>query len=383
MVENIERSMSNRPLLLTSNQAWSKYWVSKHWIANEESKRRKVLYIAPFRATKNPFKWGRYTTNQINPNLLEISPSGPKGFYRLPLFLRVYFIRVFFGCLKRSLPLMRQEKAIEFLSFDASWSIAMGDSYFYRHIYYPVDPPMGWGKDADDVKAHQSSKQSYSISTYRSKYLRKEYGVDAPVLPHAITGITNNWSDKVNEEMNLVSQFKQEGFFLVVYVGSLNKNCFDLQAVRCLLKSDPKIKLVVYAPLLKTELSYFDDSLIIESDRVHYRGALDYPDVSAVCSFYDAAFIPYDMSVNNNWGMRAPFKASNYVGASVPFVAPVMPASEDYYGVGVFYRDIDEIAHAFKKLRSSSFRDNYYTHREKIIAERSIPATLETLFSSK
>lgn len=370
-------------LWLVSNQAWSRFWVSKHWIAYLESKQRQVIYVSPFKPTNNPLKWTNFDIKEVGDNIVEIKPFSPKGFYRLPLKVRVVFISIFHGRLKSYINKEHGNKPSQLLSFDTTWSLSNVHKFFFEHIYYPVDPPMGWGREEEDILAHKNADRSFCISSFRSAEIKRKFNMNVEVIPHAVCDVEIGSKNKsiYNKEFANVANITNKGLVPVCYVGSLNAVCFDIIAVKKLLDMNEDVYLVVYCPLEATELSGFDSSLLLEHERIDYRGSLDFEYVNQVTALYRFGFIPYDIGINNKWEMRSPFKAANYLAAGVPFISANVPASSDYVGVAVFYDSLENIAECVAALSSSAFTDNYHEKREAILAQRKPEVIIKKLFS--
>lgn len=371
----------NTVLWLVSNQRWSKYWVSKHWIADFESKERPIIYISPFQPSLNPKNWSSFDIEYISDNLLEVIPYYPKGFYRFPLSIRTLLIRFFANKLNNYLLDKFGDKKKQLLSFDTSWSLSNINDLFMEHIYYPVDPPMGWGREKEDVLAHQKADRSFCISKFRQNEIKNKYNLDIIALPHAAykaNGVDSNFS-VFNNEKTLVENIRKKNLTPVCYIGSINRSCFDTKAVEKLV-SNENICLVVYSPKSASALSVFDERMIVHHERIDYRGPLNFEDVGTVTSLYDFGFIPYDVSRGNKWEMRSPFKAANYLAAGIPFLCPEIPASSDYQNVASFYYDINDIENKVDVITSSEFKDNYSVNRTRLLEKRRPEVIIEKIF---
>lgn len=330
-----------KPLVLFSTQAWSEFWVSKHWIAYELSKERLVVFVEPpARASFGRLILGNRRSGRlkkISDRLFVLKLESLPFIYRIPSLFRPFW-RIFLNVqLKQAIAELKLKK-FDVLAFDPHCYPLLRSlkDNIARIVYYAVDPPLG-NEDVfwPERRIVFDSDAVIAVTERLAKILSRESGrADVQVIPHGIN--FQQSSDLSGCKGILPDCFNalRVNAPVIGYTGSIHEIYVDSDLLRYAALKRPEYEFVLVGPYSGSALDKkgFNVDGFSEMKNVHFCGALPFKMLKCAISGFDVCIIPYRSDLENNWERRSPFKVLHYLAQGKPIVISNVPASEDYEG---------------------------------------------------
>lgn len=340
--------LAGRDIVIVSPQFWGDYWVSKHWIAHELSRRLRTAFVEPpiwiGGVVRHPWAhrahWGRLLRPRraIDPKLSLVSPTLQPKLFGEPV--RASNDRTLAAL--RGLGIRRPVV----LNFTTNHDLVRRLDGIVT-VYYCVDPAFaGPGEEEDEALTCRASDLVYAVSEAYQRHLAPLFpGGPVPVIPH---GYAFEHARRVADDPALTAPPELAGLPrpILGYVGSIHDAYVDVSRVERLSAARPEASIVLIGPYrdnpLGPDLSADGLRRLRRLPNVHLLGPRHFLDVPRYVRFFDVCILLVNIAEYGSraaTGTRTHFKWLLYMALGKPVIAPYVAEAESISGLVYLARD--------------------------------------------
>lgn len=374
-----------KPIVIFSTQAWSNLWVSKHWIAAELSKSRKVIFVEPptHSSFKNVFVFTPHAPRRVRDNLFVLGLAWMPFPFRIPFFLRPLWRAPVRAQLKRGLDDLGISD-FDVLLFDchALPLIHPLVSRIGSLAYYAVDPVLGredaWWPEAKTVRA---CDKVAAVTQRLATLLVAESGrADIQVIPHGVDLTERTSNDDMGDRPSWIETLPKGP--VIGYTGAVHEKYVDIALLESVAKAKPEWTFIFVGPYSGSALSSKKANIheLQRLSNVVFVGEVPYAALRRVIQRFDVCIVPYTLGSDNQWERRSPFKILNYLAEGKPVVISNVPAAQDYADLVRVYSDENEFITEVDAALSDPDADRRSQARREFARTRDFPTILQMIY---
>lgn len=324
-------ALQGRDVVVISPQYWGDYWVSKHWIAYELSRRLKTIFVEP------PIWAGGvlrrpWANRGLARRLLQPLRRIDKNLSVLtPKFLPRIIEKREDAATERTVEVLQQLgiKRPIVLNFGTNYDLVKRLQGAVT-VYYCVDPSFPEaGHENDEALTCQASDLVYAISeTYRQKLAAFCTTQPLHVIPH---GYAFEHARRIADDPTVLCPKELQSLPrpLLGFVGSIHDAYVDIDRVERLAKRFPESSIVLIGPFhnnpLGPDLSAEALHRLHKLSNVHLLGPRHFLDVPRYVKYFDVCLVLVnikDYAESAMTSRRTHFKWLSYLSMGKPVVAP-------------------------------------------------------------
>jgi len=330
-------ALEGHDIVIISPQYWGDYWVSKHWMAYELSRRLRTVFIEPptwvgglirspwtqrahFRRLLQPLR-------RIDRQLCVLSPKFlPRLIDRAP------------GAANQRTVEMLHSMGIRrpiVLNFGTNFDLVTRLRGAVT-VYYCVDPPFpDAGEEKHQALTCQASDLVYAVSdAYRQQLAPLCRAEQLHVIPH---GYAFGHARRIDDDSATACPQEMKGLPrpILGYVGSIHDEYVDLDRIEQLAKRRPTSSIVLIGPYRNNPLGrdLSSDALrrLRHLPNVYLLGPRHFLDVPRYVKYFDVCLLLVnvkDYGVSALTTQRTHFKWLAYLAMGKPVVAPRVKEAE-------------------------------------------------------
>jgi hypothetical protein len=324
-------ALQGRDVVVVSPQYWGDYWVSKHWVAYELSRRLRTVFIEPpvwvGGVLRSPWVHRAHIRRLLQPlrrldrELYVLSPMMlPRGIERGSDAITRRTVETLQG-LGVSRPIV--------LNFGTNFELVKRLNGAVT-VYYCVDPPFPEvGHENDEALTCQASDLVYAVSeTYRHHLAPLCTTQDLHVIPH---GYAFEHARRVSDDESATCPPDLEALPrpILGFVGSIHDAYVDIDRVERLARQRPHSSIVLIGPYQSNPLGpdLSPDALrrLRRLPNVHLLGPRHFLDVPRYVKYFDVCLVLVNVkeyAVSAMTSRRTHFKWLAYLAMGKPVVAP-------------------------------------------------------------
>jgi len=329
-------ALHGRDIVIISPQYWGDYWVSKHWIAYELSRKLRTVFIEPpiwvGGVIRNPWNNSSHLRRILQP-LRRVDRD-------LYVLSQKFFPRGIEWCggvtERTTEALLRLGiRSPIVLNFGTNYQLVKGLKGAVT-VYYSVDPPFPEaGHENDEALTCEASDLVYAVSeTYRKQLAPLCTIQPLHVIPH---GYSFEHARRVAEDPAALCPKELQALPrpILGFVGSIHDAYVDIERVERLARERPKSSIVLIGPYrnnpLGPDLSPGALHRLRRLPNVHLLGPRHFLDVPRYVKYFDACLVLVnvkDYGGSAMTGKRTHFKWLVYLSMGKPVVAPRVHEAE-------------------------------------------------------
>lgn len=329
-------ALQGRDVVIVSPQYWGDYWVSKHWIAFELSRRLRAVFVEP------PVWVGGYLRHPIRErkDLVRILRPHRRMDAGLSILTPLLAPKVISG---RRSAIDRVVQTLHDYGVRAPVVINFGTNHELVKrlggavtVYYCVDPPIiEAGHERDEEITCQASDLIYSVSEiHRERLEGFSGGRPVHILPH---GYSFEHARRVAADPAATCPPELAALPRPIFgfVGSIHDAFVDVDRVERIARARPDASIVLMGPYRNNPLG---PDLSPESVRrlralrnVHLIGPRHFLEVPRYVKYFDACLVLVNLKDHGQsaqTGKRTHFKWLVYLSMGKPVVAPMVKDAE-------------------------------------------------------
>jgi Glycosyl transferases group 1 len=320
-------------VVVVSPQYWGDYWVSKHWIAYELSRRLRTVFVEPpiwvGGIVKSPWKHRKYFRQLLRP-LRKVDHE-----------LYVLSQKFFPGAVERrdDAPTERTLETLQRMGIQRPIVLNFGTNFDLVKrlhgavtVYYCVDPPFpDLGHENDEALTCEASDLIYAVSEIYRQHLAP-FCTTQPVrvIPH---GYAFEHARRIAEDSAVSRPIELQGLPrpILGFVGSIHDAYVDIGRVERLARRRPESSIVLIGPYQNNPLGpdLSSDALrrLRRLSNVHLLGPRHFLDVPRYVKYFDVCLVLVNVRDYKESAMtskRTHFKWLSYLAMGKPVVAPAV-----------------------------------------------------------